>query len=82
VHRYIARNEVGDRVPADSTLAFDQGVATDNSIITGEPLLVDKDRGQELLCGTLIVRGKGYIEVRRTGVASTARTARPGSPRR
>jgi hypothetical protein len=66
----------------DGTLAFGQSVATDNSIITGESLLVDKDRGQELLCGTLIVRGKGYIEVRRTGVASAARTARPGFPGR
>ena len=67
----IARIEAGDRVPADGTLAFGQGVATDELIITGESLPVDKDRGQELLCGTLIVRGKGYIEVSRTGVAST-----------
>jgi Ca2+-transporting ATPase len=67
----IARIEAGDRVAADGTIAFGQGVATDESIITGESLPVDKDRGQELLCGTLIVRGKGYMEVRRTGVAST-----------
>ena len=67
----IARIEAGDRVPADGTLAVGQGVATDESILTGESLPLDKDRGQELLCGTLIVRGKGYIEVSRTGVAST-----------
>jgi Ca2+-transporting ATPase len=67
----IARIEAGDRIPADGTLALGQGVATDESIITGESLPLDKDRGQELLCGTLIVRGRGYIEVTRTGVAST-----------
>ena len=34
----LARIEAGDRVPADGTLAFGQGVATDDSIITGESL--------------------------------------------
>jgi Ca2+-transporting ATPase len=67
----IARVEAGDRVPADGKLVEGQGIAADESILTGESLPVDKDLGAELLSGTLIVRSKGYVEVTRTGPKST-----------
>lgn len=66
----IARIEAGDRVPADGRLAEGNGVLADESILTGESLPVDKVVGAEVSSGTLIVRGKGYIEVTRTGRAS------------
>ena len=67
----IARIEAGDRVPADGIVAEGLGVMADESILTGESLPVDKQLGSELLSGTLIVRGKGYVEVTRTGPRST-----------
>ena len=67
----VARLEAGDRSPADGRLADGQGVMADESILTGESLPVDKEPGAELYSGTLLVRGKGYVEVTRTGPAST-----------
>jgi Ca2+-transporting ATPase len=66
----IARVEAGDRVPADGTLVGGQGVTADESILTGESLPIDKAMGEQLLSGTLLVKGKGYIEVTRTGATS------------
>lgn len=67
----VARVEAGDRIPADGRLSDGQGVMADESILTGESLPVDKEPGAELYSGTLLVRGKGYVEVTRTGSAST-----------
>ncbi|HEY7669021.1 MAG TPA: cation-transporting P-type ATPase [Hyphomicrobium sp.] len=63
----LARVEAGDRVPADGTLARGTGVLADESVLTGESLPVDKEVGAELFSGTLLVRGKGYMRVSRTG---------------
>jgi P-type Ca2+ transporter type 2C len=67
----IVRVEAGDRVPADGIIIEGQGVMADESILTGESLPTDKDLDAELLSGTLVTRGKGYIEVKRTGPMST-----------
>jgi P-type Ca2+ transporter type 2C len=67
----IARIEAGDRVPSDGIVVDGLGVMADESILTGESLPVDKQLGNELFSGTLIVRGKGYVEVTRTGPRST-----------
>ena len=67
----IARVEAGDRVPADGTIVEAPGLMADESILTGESLPVEKERGHELFSGTLVVRGKGYLEVTKTGAAST-----------
>ncbi|MGZ3429359.1 MAG: cation-translocating P-type ATPase, partial [Polyangia bacterium] len=61
------RLEAGDRVPADARLASGQGIAVDESVLTGESMPVDKRKGDELLSGTLLVRGKANAEVLRTG---------------
>ena len=67
----VVRIEAGDRVQADGTLATGQGVTVDESVLTGESLPIDKDIGGELFSGTLLVKGKGYLEVTRTGAQST-----------
>ena len=67
----VVRIEAGDRVQADGTLATGQGVTVDESVLTGESLPIDKDLGGELFSGTLLVKGKGYLEVTRTGAQST-----------
>jgi Ca2+-transporting ATPase len=65
------RVEAGDRVQADGRLALGQGVAVDESILTGESLPIDKNLGDEVFSGTLLVKGKGYAEVTRTGADSS-----------
>src|ERR1051326_7567080 len=68
----VIRIEAGDRIPADGNLIETQGLAVDESVVTGESLPVEKSIGEQLLSGTLLVRGKGYMHVARTGTASTA----------
>ena len=53
----VARVEAGDRVPADGRLVEGQGVAADESMLTGESLPVEKKLEAELFSGTLVVRG-------------------------
>ncbi len=67
----LVRIEAGDRVPADGALLEGQGMMADESILTGESVPVDKAVGDESFSGTLLVRGKGYLEVSRTGTEST-----------
>jgi P-type Ca2+ transporter type 2C len=66
-----ARVEAGDRIPADGRLIEGQGLMTDESILTGESMPIDKDLQSELLSGSLIVRSKGYMQITRTGPKST-----------
>jgi len=64
------RLEAGDRVPADGTLRDAHGALFDESILTGESVPVDKSAGDEAFSGTLLVRGKTFLEVTRTGARS------------
>jgi Ca2+-transporting ATPase len=66
----IVRVEAGDRIPADGLLREAQGVMVDESILTGESVPVDKALDDEAFSGTLLVRGKGYLEITRTGAES------------
>jgi P-type Ca2+ transporter type 2C len=68
----VVRLDTGDRIPADGRLVETNDVSVDESIVTGESLPIQKTIGDELLSGTLLVRGKGLIEVSRTGAASAA----------
>lgn len=67
----VVRVESGERVPADGTLVEAEGLAVDESILTGESLAIDRAVGEEVQSGTLVVRGRGYFEVSRTGPRST-----------
>jgi len=64
------RLEAGDRVPADGTLMDARRAMLDESILTGESIAIDKSDGDEAFSGTLLVRGKAYLEVTRTGRTS------------
>ena len=68
----VVRVEAGDRVPADGKLVDVHGVMVDESVLTGESLPIEKAIGSELFSGTLLTRGKGTLEVTRTGAASAA----------
>lgn len=70
VPRDVARLEAGDRVPADGVLIEADGVMVDESVLTGESVPVEKETGAEVFSGTLLVRGKGYASISRTGKMS------------
>jgi len=65
----LVRLEAGDRVPADATV-LEGNPLLDESVLTGESLPVEKEAGQELFSGTLLMRGKAFAEVQRTGPKS------------
>ena len=64
------RLEAGDRVPADGVLREAHGAMLDEAVLTGESVPVDKANDDEVLSGTLLVRGKAFLDVTRTGPAS------------
>jgi len=68
----VVRVDGGDRVPADGLLVEAHGIMIDESVVTGESLPLGKTVADEVLSGTLLTRGKGYMEVTHTGTASTA----------
>jgi Ca2+-transporting ATPase len=65
------RLDAGDRIPADGTLRHAQGVMLDESVLTGESVPVDRAAGDAAMSGTLLVRGTAWLEVTRTGPASS-----------
>jgi Ca2+-transporting ATPase len=64
------RLDAGDRIPADGTLMDARGVMLDESILTGESVPVDKSDRDQAFSGTLLVRGKTYVDVTQTGASS------------
>ena len=66
----VVRIEAGERIPADGGLIEGEGWLVDEAVLTGESLPIEKEISHQLLSGTLLVRGKGYLEVHRTGSAS------------
>jgi P-type Ca2+ transporter type 2C len=66
----VVRIEAGDRVPADGTMLEAEGMMVDESVLSGESVPVDKAPSDEVRSGTLLVRGKGYMETFRTGEQS------------
>ncbi|MES1177860.1 MAG: cation-translocating P-type ATPase [Myxococcales bacterium] len=66
----VVRLEAGDRVPADGSLAMGSSVRVDESLLTGESLPVDKEVGDTLKSGTLLLLGALELEVTGTGAQS------------
>ncbi len=66
----VVRVDAGDRIPADGSLVGEQGILVDESLLTGESVPVDRALGDDLMSGTLAVRGLGWLIVTATGSAS------------
>ncbi|MEV4840115.1 cation-translocating P-type ATPase [Nonomuraea sp. NPDC049486] len=60
----------GDIVPADARLGEAAALLIDESALTGESVPVDKNPGDEIAAGTVVLRGRGRGEVSATGAAS------------
>lgn len=71
--REVVRDDVliiseGDRIAADGVLLESHELATDESMLTGESEVVEKQKlGDQLYAGTLVVRGQGLMRVSVTG---------------
>jgi P-type Cu2+ transporter len=52
----------GEAIPVDGTVVDGQG-AVDESLMTGEPVPVTRERGEEVLGGSVVVEGSLEIEV-------------------
>lgn len=58
----------GDRVPADGKLKDIHALMTDESLLTGESLPVEKKPMDSIFMGTTIRQGRGVFEVTATGM--------------
>lgn len=59
----------GDRIPADGMVLEAHDLATDESMLTGEPESITKFPGQsQTYAGTLVVSGHGVMQVTATGM--------------
>lgn len=67
----VVRVSAGERIPADGKLLDGSGVMVDEAVLTGESVPVEKEAGDELFSGTLIVRARGHLCVERTGPGSS-----------
>lgn len=58
----------GDRIPADGTLLSSIMLEVDESVLTGESLPSEKMKNSSLYSGTFVVKGRGYLNVEKTGI--------------
>jgi cation-transporting ATPase E len=68
----LVRVEAGDQVVADGTVASSEGLALDESILTGESQPVARGPGEEVRSGSFAVEGAGTFEVTAVGEDSYA----------
>ena len=57
----------GERIPADGKIIKANRIEVDESVLTGESIPVLKKDGDLLFSGTLVSKGKAYLEVFETG---------------
>jgi cation-transporting ATPase E len=68
----LVRVQAGDQIVADGRLVSAQGLALDESILTGESQPVARARGDEVRSGSFVSEGMGEYEVTAVGAESYA----------
>jgi P-type E1-E2 ATPase len=68
----LVRLDAGDQVVADGTLVSSEGLALDESILSGESSAVVRGEGEEVRSGSFAVEGAGAYEVTAVGEDSYA----------
>lgn len=58
----------GERIPADGILISEKYIEIDESILTGESLPVEKKQNDNVLTGTLVIKGRGRLMVKTIGM--------------
>jgi len=58
----------GDRIPADGILLHHEDLEIDESILTGESLPVAKEQNAQVFGGTLVIKGRGHLNIQKTGM--------------
>lgn len=62
----------GDQVPADGIVVLSQALEVDESMLTGESDSVHKQPDDEVLSGSTVVAGRGYVKATKVGAESYA----------
>jgi len=62
----------GDQVPADAEILACEGLAVNESLLTGEASNIPKAAGHEVLAGSFVTAGAGYARVSRVGQSGYA----------
>jgi Ca2+-transporting ATPase len=71
--RYLVPGDVvfieeGVKVPADGKMIQTINLQINESTLTGESMPISKDVDDEIFMGTIVARGRGYMEVLHTGM--------------
>jgi len=64
----ICMVEEGVKIAADGILIDSMNIELNESALTGESLPVAKQKGDEVFSGTIVSKGRGVIEVQKTGM--------------
>ena len=57
----------GDKIPADAQIIHSTNLQIDESLMTGESNPVIKNSREEVFSGTLVIKGKAWVKVIKTG---------------
>ncbi len=68
----IVHVNAGDQIVVDGVMIGEGVLEMDESLLTGEPDLIRKQAGDQLLSGSFCVTGSGYFEAVKVGAASFA----------
>lgn len=60
--------EEGVKIPADGQVIETVNLQINESALTGESMAISKDMEDEVFMGTIVARGRGFIEVLNTGM--------------
>lgn len=68
----VIKLSIGDQVPADALVLHSEGLEIDESLLTGESDSVVKKTDDQVLSGSIVVAGKGFVKASAVGVDAYA----------